>query len=206
MEHTAGIMQHPDSQLWQVWLARGREGIYTYLAAHPRKETAMTVVEVLEAEAARRPFSASMMRCLFDFVAGQSQGEVFAHPAPRREWVHVEREELIHPGSITLEGGAASPSQLQIDSMTHEHRHAEIRKERVHMSKRESSRRRGKQRYTFAEDTQIVAQTIINVVLSTREDVDPVPFVAALLEGYAHRVREMSDEEIRGPARADHVC
>lgn len=49
--------------------------------------------------------------------------------------------------------------------------------------------RRRKKQYSFAEDTQIVAQTIVNVVISTREDVDPVPFVEALLEGYAERVR-----------------
>lgn len=49
--------------------------------------------------------------------------------------------------------------------------------------------RRRKKQSTEAEDTQIVAQTIVNVVISTREDVDPVPFVVALLEGYAERVR-----------------
>lgn len=49
--------------------------------------------------------------------------------------------------------------------------------------------RRRKKQYSFAVDTHIVAQTIVNVVISTREDVDPVPFVEALLEGYAERVR-----------------
>ncbi len=49
--------------------------------------------------------------------------------------------------------------------------------------------RRRKKQYTFAEDTQIVAQTVVNIVISTREDVDPMPFVEALLEGYAERVR-----------------
>ena len=49
--------------------------------------------------------------------------------------------------------------------------------------------RRRKKQYTFAEDTHIVAQTVVNIVLSTREDVDPVPLVVALLEGYAERVR-----------------
>lgn len=49
--------------------------------------------------------------------------------------------------------------------------------------------RRRKKQYTFAEDTHIVAQTMVNVVISTREGVDPVPFIEALLEGYAERVR-----------------
>jgi hypothetical protein len=35
----------------------------------------------------------------------------------------------------------------------------------------------------------ITAQAAVNIVLSTRKDVDPVPFVAALLEGYARRVQ-----------------
>jgi hypothetical protein len=43
--------------------------------------------------------------------------------------------------------------------------------------------------YTLEEDTMITAQAAVNIVLSTREDVDPVPFVAALLEGYAKRVQ-----------------
>ncbi len=46
-----------------------------------------------------------------------------------------------------------------------------------------------KKEYTFEEDTMITAQAAVNVVLSTREDVDPVPFVAALLEGYARRAQ-----------------
>ena len=43
--------------------------------------------------------------------------------------------------------------------------------------------------YTLEEDTMITAQTAVNIVLSTKEGVDPVPFVAALLEGYARRVQ-----------------
>ena len=46
-----------------------------------------------------------------------------------------------------------------------------------------------KKEYTFAEDTLITAQAAVNIVLSTRKDVDPVPFIAALLEGYARRVQ-----------------
>lgn len=46
-----------------------------------------------------------------------------------------------------------------------------------------------KKQYTFEEDTMITAQAAVNIVLSTRKDVDPVPFVAALLEGYARRVQ-----------------
>jgi hypothetical protein len=49
--------------------------------------------------------------------------------------------------------------------------------------------RRRKKRYSFEEDTHIVAQTAFYLVLSTREDVDPVPFIEAILEGYAERVR-----------------
>jgi hypothetical protein len=43
--------------------------------------------------------------------------------------------------------------------------------------------------YTFEEDTMITAQAAVSIVLSTRKDVDPVPFVAALLEGYARRAQ-----------------
>jgi len=46
-----------------------------------------------------------------------------------------------------------------------------------------------KKEYTLEEDTMITAQSAVNIVLSTRADVDPVPFVAALLEGYARRVQ-----------------
>jgi hypothetical protein len=46
-----------------------------------------------------------------------------------------------------------------------------------------------KKEYTFEEDTMITAQAAVNIVLSTRKDVDPVPCVAALLEGYARRVQ-----------------
>lgn len=46
-----------------------------------------------------------------------------------------------------------------------------------------------KKEYTFEEDTRITAQAAVNIVLSTRKDVDPVPFIAALLEGYARRVQ-----------------
>lgn len=49
--------------------------------------------------------------------------------------------------------------------------------------------RRRKKQYTFEEDTHIVAQTAFYLVLSTREDVDPVPFIEAILQGYAERVR-----------------
>jgi hypothetical protein len=45
-----------------------------------------------------------------------------------------------------------------------------------------------RQQYTFEEDTSIVAQTVINVVLTTD---NPHPFIVALLEGYAQRVRTM---------------
>jgi len=48
-----------------------------------------------------------------------------------------------------------------------------------------------KKEYTFEEDTMITAQAAVNIVLSTREDVDPVPFVAALLEGYARRAQTL---------------
>jgi hypothetical protein len=43
--------------------------------------------------------------------------------------------------------------------------------------------------YTLEEDISITAQSAVNIVLSTREGVDPVPFVAALLEGFARRVQ-----------------
>lgn len=59
----------------------------------------------------------------------------------------------------------------------------------MNQQKKSIDTRRRKKQYTFAEDTQIVAQTVVNIVISTREDVDPVPFVVALLEGYAERVR-----------------
>lgn len=55
--------------------------------------------------------------------------------------------------------------------------------------------RRRKKQYTFAEDTHNVAQTMVNVVISTREDVDPVPFIEAFLEGYAERVRTIYTSE-----------
>lgn len=45
--------------------------------------------------------------------------------------------------------------------------------------------------YTLEEDTLITAQSAVNIVRSTRQGVDPVPFVAALLEGYAQRVRTL---------------
>jgi hypothetical protein len=61
------------------------------------------------------------------------------------------------------------------------------------MGKRPSKR---KQEYTFAEDTKIAAQTVVNIVLTTREDVDPVPFIAALLEGYARRVQTLYVNDI----------
>jgi len=46
-----------------------------------------------------------------------------------------------------------------------------------------------KKEYSFEEDTRITAQAAVNIVLSTREGVNPVPFVAALLEGYARRAQ-----------------
>jgi hypothetical protein len=52
-----------------------------------------------------------------------------------------------------------------------------------------SQPKRQKKEYTLEEDTLITAQSAVNIVLSTKEGVDPVPFVAALLEGYARRVQ-----------------
>ena len=58
--------------------------------------------------------------------------------------------------------------------------------------------RKQRHKYTFEEDTSIVAQTVINMVLTTD---NPHPFIVALLEGYAQRVRtlytlpEMPDRE-----------
>jgi hypothetical protein len=46
-----------------------------------------------------------------------------------------------------------------------------------------------KKEYTFEEDTMITAHSAVNIVISTKEGVDPVPFVAALLEGYARRAQ-----------------
>jgi len=48
-----------------------------------------------------------------------------------------------------------------------------------------------KKEYTFEEDTMFTAQAAVNIVLSTREDVDPVSFVAVLLEGYARRAQTL---------------
>lgn len=59
----------------------------------------------------------------------------------------------------------------------------------MRQQKKSIDTRRRKKQSTEAEDTHIVAQTVVNIVTSTREDVDPVPFVVALLEGYAERVR-----------------
>jgi hypothetical protein len=39
--------------------------------------------------------------------------------------------------------------------------------------------REQKKEYTFEEDTMITAQAAANIVLSTKEGVDPVPFIAA---------------------------
>jgi hypothetical protein len=47
---------------------------------------------------------------------------------------------------------------------------------------RQQLRTKKREQYTLEEDTSIVARTIINVVLSTRQDVDPHAFVVALLE------------------------
>lgn len=55
------------------------------------------------------------------------------------------------------------------------------------MSEHKKPRKR-RQQYTFEEDTSIVAQTVINIVLTTDH---PHPFIVALLEGYAQRVRTM---------------
>ena len=52
-----------------------------------------------------------------------------------------------------------------------------------------SQPKKQKKEYTFEEDTMITAQAAVSLVLSTRKDVDPVPFVAALLEGYARRTQ-----------------
>jgi len=52
-----------------------------------------------------------------------------------------------------------------------------------------SQPRNRQKEYTFEEDTMITAQAAVNIVLSTRKGVDPVPFVAALLEGYARRAQ-----------------
>jgi hypothetical protein len=52
-----------------------------------------------------------------------------------------------------------------------------------------SQPRKPKKEYTLQEDTMITAQAAVNIVRSTRPDVDPVPFVAALLEGYTRRVQ-----------------
>jgi hypothetical protein len=43
-----------------------------------------------------------------------------------------------------------------------------------------SQPRKQKKEYTFEEDTMITAQAAVNIVLSTKEGVDPVPFIAAL--------------------------
>lgn len=59
----------------------------------------------------------------------------------------------------------------------------------MNQQKKSIDTRRRKKQSTFAEDTHIVAQTVVNIVISTGEDVDPVPLVVALLEGYAERVR-----------------
>ena len=45
--------------------------------------------------------------------------------------------------------------------------------------------------YSEEEDTTITAQAVVNIVRSTQQGVDPVPFVAALLEGFAERVRTL---------------
>ncbi len=55
-----------------------------------------------------------------------------------------------------------------------------------------SQPRKQKKEYTFEEDTMITAQAAINIVLSTKEGVDPVPFIAALLESYARRYIDIS--------------
>lgn len=55
------------------------------------------------------------------------------------------------------------------------------------MSEHKKLRKR-RQQYTFEEDTSIVAQSVMNIVLTTE---NPHPFIVALLEGYAQRVRTM---------------
>ena len=52
-----------------------------------------------------------------------------------------------------------------------------------------SQPRKPKKEYTFEEDTKITAQAAVNIVLSTRLGVDPMLFVAALLEGFVRRVQ-----------------
>ncbi len=54
-----------------------------------------------------------------------------------------------------------------------------------------SQPRKAKKEYTLDEDTKITAQAAVNIVLSTKPGVDPMPFVAALLEGYARRMQTM---------------
>lgn len=50
-------------------------------------------------------------------------------------------------------------------------------------------KRGARPQYTFEEDTAIVAQTVINIVNTTTTGTNPHPFIVALLEGYAQRVR-----------------
>ena len=52
-----------------------------------------------------------------------------------------------------------------------------------------SQPRKPKKEYTLQEDTMITARALVNIVLSTREDLDPIIFVAPLLEAYAQRVQ-----------------
>jgi hypothetical protein len=53
-----------------------------------------------------------------------------------------------------------------------------------------SLKKRGaRPQYTFEEDTGVVAQTVINIVNTTTTGTNPHPFIVALLEGYAKRVK-----------------
>ncbi len=65
-------------------------------------------------------------------------------------------------------------------------------KQRSQVRKTQSTARR-KSPYSFEEETSIVAQSIINVVQSSR--IDAHPLVVALLEGYARRIRELPTDE-----------
>jgi hypothetical protein len=56
------------------------------------------------------------------------------------------------------------------------------------MSEKKRPRTQEKLQYTFEEDTAIVAQTVMNIARTTE---NPHPFLVALLEGYAQRIRTM---------------